>query len=572
MRMSVMAGTAMAQTGALAMATQPISDEDLPAGSQAGEYVIEKKIGEGGMGAVYGARHPVIGKRAAIKVIKRELSASAEGVDRFVREAQAVNQIGHPNIVDVFGFGTLPDGRSFFVMEWLEGESLRDRMQRPLAFGQALEVLDSIATALQAAHEAGVVHRDLKPDNVYLARVKGSPAPRVKLLDFGLAKLSGSSEGAMNHTRTGVVMGTPLYLSPEQAKGAKVDTATDVYSLGAMAYEMGAGAVPFMAESAVEIMAMHISARAEPLAQRAPWVPPAFEQLVFRMLEKDPRNRPAIAEVVQQLQYMRTQPEIAGVAAPGTTPNAQWTPIHTPRPQTSPHGVQSAQSSMAPAPAKKKTGLVIGIIAGVVLAAGGAAAFVLMGGKKDTKTDTVAQAGSAQVAATGSAIATDPTKTEPAKTAPVTTEPAAGSSMVGSASEPATGSAQVATAGSASATAPAKTEPVKTEPPKPTEKAIAKTEPPKPTRPEPQKAKLGTVAVTIGGAPRGAVFVDGKLVAREISDISLELAPGDHRIRVEAPNHKPEMQIVHVEIGQKQDLKVTLKKKSINAVHDPFAD
>jgi serine/threonine-protein kinase len=563
MRMSVMAGTAIAQTGALAMATQPISDEDLPAGSQAGEYVIERKIGEGGMGAVYGARHPVIGKRAAIKVIKRELSASAEGVDRFVREAQAVNQIGHPNIVDVFGFGTLPDGRSFFVMEWLEGESLRDRMQRPLAFGQALEVLDSIATALQAAHEAGVVHRDLKPDNVYLARLKGSPAPRVKLLDFGLAKLSGVSEGAMNHTRTGVVMGTPLYLSPEQAKGAKVDTATDIYSLGTMAYEMGAGVVPFIAESAVEIMAMHISARAEPLTQRAPWVPPMFEQLVFRMLEKDPRNRPAIAEVVQQLQYMRTQPEIAAAAAPGTTPNAQWTPMHTPRPQTAPHGVQIAQSSVASAPAKNKTGLVIGIIAGVVLAAGVAAAFVLMGSKKDTRTETVAQAGSAQVAATGSAIATGPVTTEPAKT-----EPAAGSSTVGSASEPATGSAQVAAAGSASATDPAKTEPVKTEPPKPT----AKTEPPKPTRPEPPKAKLGTVAVTIAGAPRGAVFVDGKLVAREISDISLELAPGDHRIRVEAPNHKPEMQIVHVEIGKKQDLKVTLKNKSINSVHDPFAD
>src|SRR6185503_6158639 len=130
------------------------SDEDLPVGSQAGEYRIEKKIGEGGMGSVYGARHPLIGKRAAIKVIRRELSMSREAVDRFVLEAQSVNQIGHPNIVDVFGFGQLPDGRSFFVMEWLQGESLRERLQRPLQFPDALEILEQIAKALQAAHEA----------------------------------------------------------------------------------------------------------------------------------------------------------------------------------------------------------------------------------------------------------------------------------------------------------------------------------------------------------------------------------------------------------------------------------
>src|SRR3569623_1527126 len=233
MRMSKKGTTALAHTGAHAVAQAQASDDDLPAGSHAGEYVIEKKLGEGGMGAVYGARHPVIGKRAAVKVIKRELSASAEGVDRFVLEAQAVNTIGHPTIVDVFGFGTLPDSRCFFVKEWLEGESLRDRMTRPLAFSQALEVLESIATALQAAHEAGVVHRDLKPDNVFLSRTKGSSAPRVKLLHFGLAKLSGNTaEGGFGHTRTGIVMGTPLYLSPEQAKGAKIATATDVYSLG----------------------------------------------------------------------------------------------------------------------------------------------------------------------------------------------------------------------------------------------------------------------------------------------------------------------------------------------------
>jgi serine/threonine-protein kinase len=559
MRMSVMAATAVAHTGALAMHAQSLSDEDLPAGSHAGEYVIEKKIGEGGMGAVYGARHPVIGKRAAIKVIKRELSSSAEGVDRFVREAQAVNQIGHPNIVDVFGFGTLSDGRSFFVMEWLEGESLRERMQRPLAFGQTLEVLESIATALQAAHEAGVVHRDLKPDNVFLARVKGATAPHVKLLDFGLAKLGGSNEGGFNHTRTGVVMGTPLYLSPEQAKGAKVDAATDIYSLGAMAYEMGAGVVPFLAESAVEIMAMHISARAEPLAQRAPWVPPVYEALVFRMLEKDPRNRPAIAEVVQQLQHMRAQPEIASAAVPGASPNAQWTPMHTPRPQPAPSAMQ--QSGVAPA--KSRTGLVIAIVAVVVLAAGGAVAFVMMHKTPEAKPAPVAQV------MTPEPVKVEPAKTEPVKTDPVVVPAGSGSAVEAVKTEPA-GSGSAGSAVEAVKTEPQKTEPQQTEPVKTEPVKTTKTEPVK--KPVPAKPRLATVSVTIAGAPRGAVFVDNKLVAREISDISLELAPGDHRIRVESPGHKPDLELIHVEAGAKKDLEVTLKKRSINAVHDPFAD
>src|SRR5262245_36429229 len=288
------AQTNATSSGGLALAPQP--DEDLPAGSLAGEYRIEKKIGEGGMGSVYGAKHPLIGKRAAIKVIRRELSTSREAVDRFVLEAQSVNQIGHPNIVDVFGFGQLPDGRSFFVMEWLQGESLRERLQRPLQFPEAVDILESIAKALQAAHEAGVVHRDLKPDNVYLASIKGEK-PKVKLPDFGLAKLTGSDTQRFDRTRTGVVMGTPLYLSPEQAKGGKIDAATDVYSLGAMAYEMFAGVVPFKADSAVEIMAMHISHRAIPLMQLAPWVPIETNNLVHSMLEKDSRQRPTSAQV-----------------------------------------------------------------------------------------------------------------------------------------------------------------------------------------------------------------------------------------------------------------------------------
>jgi len=342
---AITAPTVASSTGSLALDTAPSANDDLAPGTVAGEYVIEQKLGQGGMGAVYGARHPLIGKRAAIKVISRDLSASQEAVDRFVREAQAVNQIGNPNIVDVFGFGRLADGRSFIVMEWLVGETLRARMMRPLALPDALEMLDQIAMALEAAHEAGVLHRDLKPDNVFLVAQKarvvdslsGAAPPKIKLLDFGLAKLHGGADGRIDHTRTGVVMGTPLYLSPEQAKGVKVDFPADIYSLGAIAYEMCTGHVPFLADSAVEIMAKHISERAVPLFQIAPHTPPALDRLVLAMLEKDPAMRPKIAAVREQLAAIRAQP----------LGNSMTTAQLVPSPTTPPPAAESTPSLMA---------------------------------------------------------------------------------------------------------------------------------------------------------------------------------------------------------------------------------
>ena len=244
-------------------------------------------------------------------------------------------------------------------------------------------MLESIAVALRAAHEAGVVHRDLKPDNVFLARAKGAPAPRVKLLDFGLAKLSGpTGEARVDHTRTGIVMGTPLYLSPEQAKGIKIDFATDVYSLGVIAYEMAAGAVPFNAESAVEIMAAHISAPPQPLRERAPWIPQAFESLVMRMLDKDPRGRPPIKEVEEQLAMMRGQPEIANAAPVPGGGVAQWTPS----PSLASNAARTPATGLTATPvtqigsARKRRGVVIGIVAAVAIAGGAVAVLALGGG------------------------------------------------------------------------------------------------------------------------------------------------------------------------------------------------
>ncbi|HVK83382.1 MAG TPA: serine/threonine-protein kinase, partial [Kofleriaceae bacterium] len=269
---------------------------ELMPGVVVGEYRIERKIGEGGMGAVYGAVHPLIGKKAAIKVISADLGGDAVVVERFVQEARSVNQIGHPNIVDVFAFGKLPDSRNYFVMELLQGESLRERLTRsfiPLSDG--IQILDEVASALEAAHEKHIVHRDLKPDNVFLAALRGSVI-QVKLLDFGIAKLAGESNG-MRKTSTGEMMGTPGYLSPEQARGKDVDYRTDIYALGCMTFEVVTGRIPFIAESAMDIVLAHITTPPPRPSQFRPDIPPALEQIIMQMLDKDPALRPPLSAV-----------------------------------------------------------------------------------------------------------------------------------------------------------------------------------------------------------------------------------------------------------------------------------
>src|SRR6185295_8444177 len=275
-------------------------DDELQPGVAVGEYVVERKIGVGGMGVVYGARHPVIGKRAAIKILNAKLSVDQEALSRFVLEAQAVNKIGHANIVDIFSFGTLDDGRSYFAMEWLQGESLGQRLARGrLSSREAIVVLSVLCRALEAAHTAGVIHRDLKPDNVFLAN--DDEGWRVKLLDFGIAKLSNATTSA-GPTATGVAVGTPLYMAPEQARGEPVDGRTDVYALGLVAYAAVCGESLFQDEgSAVEILAAHINKPPPSPRVRVPDISRAFEQLILDMIAKRPGDRPHVVEVRQRL-------------------------------------------------------------------------------------------------------------------------------------------------------------------------------------------------------------------------------------------------------------------------------
>jgi serine/threonine protein kinase len=305
-------------------------DADLAAGQAVGEYRVEKKIGEGGFGAVYKAVHPLIGKAAAIKVLNRQYSSNPQMVSRFISEARAVNQIRHRNIIDIFAFGSLEDGRQYFVMELLEGMPLDTYLKEKgrLTPAEAIPILRSIARAIDAAHGAGIAHRDLKPENVFLT-FDEDHGIFPKLLDFGIAKLldSNSTSGDSPKTRTGTPMGTPYYMSPEQSRGKDVDQRTDIYSLGIMAHELLTGTLPFDGESMMDLLIKQIGSAPPPMSTVTPDIPPALDAPVLQMLEKDPANRPAsltaaidqLAHIANENGYVVAMPAGAAAKLPGRT-------------------------------------------------------------------------------------------------------------------------------------------------------------------------------------------------------------------------------------------------------------
>ncbi|MEZ4365092.1 MAG: protein kinase [Kofleriaceae bacterium] len=292
---------------------------ELAPGQQVGEYVVDAKIGEGGFGSVFRATHPVIGKIAAIKVLAPKYSADPDMLSRFASEAKAVNQIRHRNIIDIFAFGTLPDGRSYYVMEFLEGESLADHLERvgAMPLEEALPVLEALARALDAAHAKGIAHRDLKPDNVLLARdPDGEPFP--KLLDFGIAKLlGGDGGGAMHKTRTGAPIGTPYYMSPEQSRGRDVDHRTDIYAFGVMTYQLLTGTVPFDGDDYMDILMKQIGEEPVPPSRRRPDLPPGIDEAVAWMMRKDPAARPP--DLASAMAALTEAAQAAGLRLPMST-------------------------------------------------------------------------------------------------------------------------------------------------------------------------------------------------------------------------------------------------------------
>ena len=262
-------------------------------GQTIGNYMITAKLGEGGMGVVYLAEHPVIGRKVAMKAIHPELARNPEVVSRFVTEAKSVNQIGNEHIVDIHDFGTTDDGEFYFIMEFLQGEALVDRLKRnaPLDLGRALAIATQVADALGSSHQHGIIHRDLKPENIFLI-TKGHVADFVKVLDFGLAKLTQGDDKATHKTRTGSVMGTPYYMSPEQCEGrANIDHRADIYSLGVILFEMLTGKIPFGGEGYGEIIVKHITAAVPSPRAINPRLPPSIESIILRALAKPREER-----------------------------------------------------------------------------------------------------------------------------------------------------------------------------------------------------------------------------------------------------------------------------------------
>ncbi|MCY1030897.1 protein kinase [Corallococcus sp. BB11-1] len=299
--------------------------------TQLGEFLIEERIGAGGMGVVYRAVHPLIGKQAAVKVLRAELM-SPEQEQRLLIEARTVNAIRHPGILDVFNFGRLPDGRPYIVMELLQGRALSDVLhaQGRLDVATTVRMLDQMLSALGAAHRAGVVHRDLKPANVFLVELPDAE-PTLKLVDFGIAKVLQSREGLT--LADGSVLGTPDFMAPEQIRGGTVGPATDLYALGVLAFQMLTGEKPFQGEN-VQVMFAHVEQPAPRASSRVKGLPPALDALVLQLMEKDPARRPASAEGVrQQLRGLSKTPAEAS-PPPGPTRHEGEAPTSpsTPRP------------------------------------------------------------------------------------------------------------------------------------------------------------------------------------------------------------------------------------------------
>ncbi len=257
-------------------------------GSTVGNYEVIAKLGSGAMGSVYLAEHPSIGKRVALKVIHTDLAANAEMVSRFFTEARAVTQIQNEHIIDVQNYGQTPEGDNFIIMEFLDGRGLGTLLkeQRVLPLRDALHVAVQVASGLSASHERGIVHRDLKPDNIFLIRRPHDPL-FVKILDFGLAKLT-QGGGALSHkTRAGSVLGTPHYMAPEQCEGRPdIDHRVDIYALGCILYEMLCGRVPFPGEGFGEVLVKHL--REPPMlpSRISPNVPKSVEQIILHALAK----------------------------------------------------------------------------------------------------------------------------------------------------------------------------------------------------------------------------------------------------------------------------------------------
>jgi serine/threonine-protein kinase len=412
---------------------QPPADDPLIGLVLSDRYRILRKVGEGGMGAVYQAEHALIEKRIALKVLFPELTRRTDLVARFLQEAKAASRIGHENVIDISDFGQSPEGLVYIAMEYLDGHDLSQliKAEGPQAWGRARPILMQIAKALRAAHEHGIIHRDMKPENVFLIQREGRP-DFVKVLDFGIAKSVNNEDGAPRLTQAGMIFGTPEYMSPEQAQGQTPDHRVDVYALGCVMYHLLTGSVPFWADNFMGILTKHMLEPVIPPRQRNPGmgIPADVEAVCMRALEKERDKRwQDMDAFYRALGHAGGEPfEPTGMRMPIVKPSGRHETIGTPNPMA-----RELRTEIPPPPVsqsfdderpvvRRSAGLKLG---GVVIAVAVVGALVMLALRPSQKPEAAA----AQPAAQAPAAAAVVPAPAPAAAAPVpaaaTPEPAA---------------------------------------------------------------------------------------------------------------------------------------------------
>ncbi|MFL5355198.1 serine/threonine-protein kinase [Archangium sp.] len=524
----------------------PAAERDELMGQRLGEYVVRERIGSGGMGVVYAGEHTAIGRKVAIKFIREDHARDPNARD-LLTEARAAGAIRHHGVIDIHGFGHQPGVGQYLVMEYLEGRPLNElvRERAPLPPSEALPILCEVLDALSAAHAMGVIHRDLKPSNIFVVR-QSNGSDYIKVLDFGLAKRATAPDGTTPQTHSNLIVGTPQYMSPEQALCEAVGPQTDLYAVGVIAFELLTGQRPFPGRSHMEVVAHHLRTPAPAPSSLVPQSP-ELDDLVLRLLAKEPQQRPASAsEVARELRALLQSPESSGPRTPRTLSRplpavkpAEAAPLNAPTATLSPAPSSPTPSSPAPAPAS--------------LSAPPPA--------RGSRWKWGAVAGGTLVLALGVGVvmrgSTEPLPTKDAPPPPVTAAPTPApstDSMPASAPmpRPTPAPAPVESQKPAATALP----PAKKKTPKPVQQPVqpvttAAREPP-PTTPEPtpapsapERAATGTLHLMVKGA-WAEVWIDGQKLGRIPPQNRYPLAAGEHALELRNPNFPAYRQTVVV--------------------------